>query len=143
LRYFCSPQHTNGALHPIIGQMERATGLTHDDTPQSRLDKFDALLGQTSTCQLFQAANGFGCHARKCRRRPDCGYHHSLLSMNAGRSRELRRQLDVLEVLIGQMAECREINTVLSKPLGGHPEPCEPVRNLVHRAAPPILPLPD
>src|SRR5262249_39185505 len=23
LRYFCSPQHTDSALHPIIGQMER------------------------------------------------------------------------------------------------------------------------
>ena len=32
LRYFCSPQHTNSALHPIIGQMERAAGLMHDDT---------------------------------------------------------------------------------------------------------------
>jgi class 3 adenylate cyclase len=29
LRYFCSPQHTDSALHPIIGQMERATGLEH------------------------------------------------------------------------------------------------------------------
>jgi predicted ATPase len=24
LRYFCSPQHTDSALYPIIGQMERA-----------------------------------------------------------------------------------------------------------------------
>ena len=24
LRYFCSPQHTNRPLHPVIGQMERA-----------------------------------------------------------------------------------------------------------------------
>src|SRR5262249_26440750 len=28
LRYFCSPQHTDSALYPIIGQMERAAGLT-------------------------------------------------------------------------------------------------------------------
>src|SRR5262249_4525349 len=27
LRYFCSPQHTDSALYPIIGQMERAAGL--------------------------------------------------------------------------------------------------------------------
>ena len=26
LRYFCSPQHTESALYPIIGQMERAAG---------------------------------------------------------------------------------------------------------------------
>jgi class 3 adenylate cyclase len=49
LRYFCSPQHTDSALYPIIGQMERAAGLTHNDKPQARLDKLDAVLAQTST----------------------------------------------------------------------------------------------
>jgi class 3 adenylate cyclase len=49
LRYFCSPQHTDSALYPIIGQMERAAGLTHDDKPTARLDKLDAMLAQTST----------------------------------------------------------------------------------------------
>jgi predicted ATPase len=32
LRYFCSPQRTDSALYPIISQMERAAGFTHDDT---------------------------------------------------------------------------------------------------------------
>jgi class 3 adenylate cyclase/predicted ATPase len=49
LRYFCSPQHADSALYPIIGQMEHAAGFTHDDTPQARLNKLDALLAQTST----------------------------------------------------------------------------------------------
>src|SRR5262245_58929711 len=49
LRYFCSPQHTDSAFYPIIGQMERAAGLLHDDTPQQKLDKLDALLAQSST----------------------------------------------------------------------------------------------
>ena len=49
LRYFCSPQHTDSALYPIIGQMERAAGLAHDDTSQTKLDKLDVLLAQTST----------------------------------------------------------------------------------------------
>jgi class 3 adenylate cyclase/predicted ATPase len=49
LRYFCSPQHTNSALHPIIGQIERAAGLAHDDAPQAKLDKLDALLRHSST----------------------------------------------------------------------------------------------
>jgi class 3 adenylate cyclase/tetratricopeptide (TPR) repeat protein len=49
LRYFCSPHHADSAFHPIIGQMERAAGLHHDDTPKSRLDKLDALLARTST----------------------------------------------------------------------------------------------
>ena len=49
LRYFCSPQHTDSAFYPIIGQMERSAGFAHDDTPQAKLDKLDALLAQTST----------------------------------------------------------------------------------------------
>jgi class 3 adenylate cyclase/predicted ATPase len=49
LRYFCSPQHTDSAFYPIIGQLERAAGFAHGDTPQAKLDKLDALLSQTST----------------------------------------------------------------------------------------------
>jgi hypothetical protein len=47
--YFCSPQHTDSALYPIIGQMERAARFSHDDNPKAKLDKLDALLAQTST----------------------------------------------------------------------------------------------
>jgi DNA-binding winged helix-turn-helix (wHTH) protein/predicted ATPase len=49
LRYFCSPQRTNSALYPFIGQMERAARLVHGDTPQARLDRLDALLARSST----------------------------------------------------------------------------------------------
>lgn len=49
LRYFCSPQRTDSALHPFISQMERAAGLAYNDTPQVKLDKLDAALAQTST----------------------------------------------------------------------------------------------
>ena len=49
LRYFCSPQHTDSALYPVIGQMERAAGLAHSDTAQVKFDKLVALLAQTST----------------------------------------------------------------------------------------------
>ena len=49
LRYFCSPQHTDSALYPIISQMERAAGFAHDDTPQAKLDKLDTVLGLSFT----------------------------------------------------------------------------------------------
>ena len=49
LRYFCSPQHTDSALYPIIAQMERAAGFAHDDTAQTKLEKLDALLSQSFT----------------------------------------------------------------------------------------------
>jgi hypothetical protein len=51
LRYFCSPQHTDSALFPIISQMEHAAGFAYDDTAQTRLDKLDALLVQSFTPQ--------------------------------------------------------------------------------------------
>ncbi len=49
LRYFCSPQHTNSAFHPLIGQVERAAELARDDSPPQKLDKLDAVLARTST----------------------------------------------------------------------------------------------
>ena len=50
LRYFCSPQHTDSALYPmIVGQLEHAAGFTYDDTSLAKLDKLDALLAQFST----------------------------------------------------------------------------------------------
>jgi class 3 adenylate cyclase/predicted ATPase len=49
LRYFCSPQHTDSALYPIIGQMERAAGFGHGDALEAKLGKLDAVLAQTST----------------------------------------------------------------------------------------------
>jgi class 3 adenylate cyclase len=49
LRYFCSPQHSDSALYPIIGQLERAAGLAHDDAPRAKLDKLDALLAPSWT----------------------------------------------------------------------------------------------
>jgi class 3 adenylate cyclase/predicted ATPase len=49
LRYFCSPQHTDSALYPIISQMERAAAFAHDDIARAKLDKLDAMLMQNFT----------------------------------------------------------------------------------------------
>ena len=51
LRYFCSPQHTNSALFPLIRHMERAAGFVHGDSLQTKLDKLGALLAKTSTSE--------------------------------------------------------------------------------------------
>jgi class 3 adenylate cyclase len=51
LRYYCSPQATDSAFFPIIGHMQRAAGFLHNDSPQTKLDKLDALLGQTATAK--------------------------------------------------------------------------------------------
>ena len=49
LRYFCSPQHTDSALYPIINQLERAASFTHDDNARTKLDKLDGLLARSFT----------------------------------------------------------------------------------------------
>ena len=49
LRYFCSPQHTDSALYPIISQMQRAGRFAHDDAPQAKLDKLDTVLALSFT----------------------------------------------------------------------------------------------
>jgi class 3 adenylate cyclase len=51
LRYYCSPQTTDSAFFPIIGQIQRAAGFLHDDPPQAKLDKLDALLNRTATAR--------------------------------------------------------------------------------------------
>jgi class 3 adenylate cyclase len=48
LRYFCSPQHTDSAFHPVIAQLEAAAGFERQDSPDSKLDKLAALLRASS-----------------------------------------------------------------------------------------------
>ena len=101
LRYFCSPQHTDSALHPIIGQMERAAGFTHDDTPQAKLDKLDALLVKSYTS------------------RQDATLFAEMLSLpNDGRYPRLeltpqQRRQKTLEALTHQVGALCKINPVL------------------------------
>ena len=44
LRYFCSPHHTDSALHPVIAQLERAARFQRDDGRAAKLDKLQVLL---------------------------------------------------------------------------------------------------
>jgi class 3 adenylate cyclase/predicted ATPase len=48
LRYFCSPQHTDSALYPIIGHIERAAKLAREDDAKTRLDKLEVVLARSS-----------------------------------------------------------------------------------------------
>jgi predicted ATPase len=101
LRYFCSPQHTDSALYPIIGQIESAARLARDDTPQAKLDKLAALLAKTSTSIEHAALIA------------------EMLSLpNDGRypARELtpeQRRQGTLEALIAQMKVLAHQNPVL------------------------------
>jgi predicted ATPase/class 3 adenylate cyclase len=47
LRYFCSAHHTNSALYPFIGQLERAARFERSDAPVEKFAKLEALLAQS------------------------------------------------------------------------------------------------
>ena len=54
LTHFCSPYHTNSALYPVIGLLERAAGFAPEDGAEQRLDRLEALLTR-STDRLHEA----------------------------------------------------------------------------------------
>ena len=101
LRYFCSPQHIDSALYPIIRQLERAAGFTHDDNALAKLDKLDALLARSFTPKA------------------DATLFAELLSLpNDGRYPTIemlpqQRRQRTLEALINQIAALAEQSTVL------------------------------
>jgi class 3 adenylate cyclase/predicted ATPase len=49
LRYFCSPHHSDSALYPIIGHLERVARFAYTDPLQTKLDKLDRVLAYTGT----------------------------------------------------------------------------------------------
>jgi class 3 adenylate cyclase/predicted ATPase len=49
LSHFCSPYHQDSALHPVIGLLERAAGISRDDPSGRQLDKLEALLALGTT----------------------------------------------------------------------------------------------
>ena len=48
LRYNCAPGPGNGALYPVINQLEHAAGFERQDTPEQRVQKLVALLAQAT-----------------------------------------------------------------------------------------------
>ena len=101
LRYFCSPQHTDSSLYPVIGQMERAAGFAHNDALEAKFDKLDTVLAQTSTS------------------RQDAALFADMLSLPNGRhypalelTPEQRRQR-TLQALVTQMEALARQNPVL------------------------------
>ena len=49
LHYFCSAHHSNSALFPIIGQLERDAGFERANLPAQKYDKLEALLALSAT----------------------------------------------------------------------------------------------
>jgi class 3 adenylate cyclase/predicted ATPase len=55
LSYSCSPHHQTSALYPVIAELQRAAGITHDDTSVDKLDKLEAWLGTADalSCEMI------------------------------------------------------------------------------------------
>ena len=126
LRYFCSPQHMDSAFYPIIGQLERAAGFAHHDTPQAKRDKLDALLAGTSTP------------------RQDAVLFAEMLSLpNSGRYPDLelfpeqRRQktLEALRRQVETFARCNPVLMILEDANWADPSSLEAFGRMVDRIA--------
>jgi class 3 adenylate cyclase/predicted ATPase len=48
LSHYCSPYHTNSALYPVIGLLEREARLDRDEPPEEQLARIEALLSRWS-----------------------------------------------------------------------------------------------
>jgi len=81
---FCSQQHVDSPLHPLIRQLERAARFTHDDSAGKKLDKLSALLAQTST-----SAEDVGLLSEMLSLRSDGRYPPPLLTPPQRRQRTL------------------------------------------------------
>jgi class 3 adenylate cyclase len=46
--HFCSPYHQATALHPLVGLLERAAGLSREDPPERQLDQLEAMVATAS-----------------------------------------------------------------------------------------------
>ena len=101
LRYFCSPQHTDSALYPIIGHMGRAARLSREDDVKTKLDKLDALLATSATS------------------REDAALLAEMLSLPndgrypAGELAPQQRRQKTMEALIGRIEAISRQTTVL------------------------------
>jgi class 3 adenylate cyclase/predicted ATPase len=47
VNFYCSPNHQDSALHPVIAQLERVAGFERDDDGRARRDKLAAWLSRT------------------------------------------------------------------------------------------------
>ena len=98
LRCYCSPHHTNSALHPVIAQLERAARLDRGDPPEVQLARLEAVLGRRAT--------GW---TRSCRCSPSCSgsrpatrYPALSLSPEVQKRRTFEALLDQLAGLAAQ-----------------------------------------
>jgi hypothetical protein len=48
ISHYCSPYHTNSALYPVIGLLERAARLERDEPPEQQLARLEAVLARSS-----------------------------------------------------------------------------------------------
>ncbi len=101
LSHFCSPYHTNSALHPVIVQLERAARLAPADGPADRLAKLAALLGR-ATPQLDEAVPLMAALLGIA-----TGDRHPAL--NLGPQRQKQRTLEVLIEQLAGLARTRPV----------------------------------
>jgi class 3 adenylate cyclase/predicted ATPase len=98
LSHYCSPYHTNSALYPVIGSLERAVRLDRDDPPEAQLAKLEEVISRSSdrmdeVVPLLAALLGVPTGAR---------YPAPALPPEVQKRRTLQALMDQLEALAAQ-----------------------------------------
>lgn len=102
LRYFCSEHHVNSALFPFVNQIKRAAHFDHDDLPDQKISKLEALLSPSSDRAEY-----------------DVALLGSLLSVPLGEHQRLpdwspqKRKERIFELLLGELGELAAQQPVL------------------------------
>ena len=102
LRYQCSPFQTNSALYPVIEHLERTARFESTDPPRARLEKLEAVIGQSgldpaAVAPLFASLLSIS-----------TGDRYAALDMSA----EVKKER-TLDALIGQLQGLGEKRPVL------------------------------
>jgi predicted ATPase len=95
LRYFCSSQHANSPLFPIIAHLERAAGHDRNEAPADKIAKLETML-QRSGAEWLADDVGLICELLSI---PVDGRYRSELSPRKRKERTLALLLRLIEIL--------------------------------------------
>src|SRR5262249_17025433 len=99
LRYFCSLQHANSTLFPIIAHLERAAGLDRSEAPTDKVAKVETILRRSGAAEWPADDVGLICELLSI---PIGGRYRSELSPRKRKERLLTLLLRLIETIATQ-----------------------------------------
>jgi class 3 adenylate cyclase/predicted ATPase len=99
LRYFCSSQHTNSTLFPIVAHLERAAGIDPNEAPAGKIAKVETLLRRSGA---EWPADDVGLICELLSIPVDGTYHSPDISPRKRKERTLALLIELIETIAAQ-----------------------------------------